>query len=156
MTHELWRDSQIEGYGHGSDGRGGGWAGLAQVVLVRCRRQYLNGGHPDVVEDHYYLTSLNPEQPQGAPAALLARVRGHWKIENGLHHVKDRSLGEDAQRARPGATVLARLRSLAVGLLQHVAGASAPLKQIQVFANPLLGLRLLKRKRLPKIKECHL
>jgi hypothetical protein len=154
VIHELWRDSQIGGYGHGSEGRGGGWAGLAQVVLVRCRRQYLNGGHPDVVEDHYYLTSLKPEQPQGQPAALLALVRGHWKIENGLHHVKDRSLGEDAQRARPGATVLARLRSLAVGLLQHVAGASAPLKQIQVFANPLLGLRLLKRKRLPRIMEC--
>jgi hypothetical protein len=153
VSHELWRDSAIGSYGYGWDGRGGGWAGLAQVVLVRCRRQYLNGRHPDVVEDHYYLTSLRPEQPQGTPAALLALVRGHWEIENGLHHVKDRSLGEDAQRARPGATVLARLRSLAVGLLQHVDGASTPLKQIKVFAHPLLGLRLLKRKRLPKIKE---
>lgn len=156
MTHELWRDSQVEGYGHGADGRGGGWAGLAQVVLVRCRRQYLNGRHRDVVEDHYYLTSLAPEHPQGQPEALLGLVRGHWKIENGLHHVKDRSLGEDAQRARGGATAMARLRSLAVGLLQHIEGASAPLKQIRVGAHPLLALRLLKRKRLPKIKECYL
>ena len=42
VTHELWRDLAVEGYGHGSDGRGGGWAGLKQVVLVRIRRQYID------------------------------------------------------------------------------------------------------------------
>lgn len=152
MSHELWADRQVSGYGYGSEGGGGGWAGLAQVVLVRTRRQHLEAALPDVVEDHHYLTSLKPEQPQGQPEALLEHARRHWEVENGLHHVKDRSLGEDAQRAALGATVMARLRSLAVGLLAQVEGRSTPLKQITAAANPLRLLGLLKRKRLPKVK----
>ena len=152
MSHELWVDRVVGGYGHGSDGGGGGWAGLAQVVLVRTRRQYLEAALPAVVEDHHYLTSLQPERPEGQPQALLEHARRHWEIENGLHHVKDRSLGEDAQRAGVGATVMARLRSLAVGLLPHVVGKATPLKQIYAAANPCELIGLLKRKRLPRIK----
>ena len=152
MSHELWVDRQVSGYGHGSDGGGGGWAGLAQVVLVRTRRQYLETALPDVLEDHHYLTSLPAQAPQGQPEGLLEHARRHWEIENGLHHVKDRSMGEDAQRAAVGATIMARLRSLAVGLLAHVEGKTTPLKQIAAAANPLRLVGLLKRKRLPKVK----
>jgi len=150
VTHELWVDHQVNVYGHGQDGRGGGWAGLRQVVLVRTRREHLEADRPDVVEDHHYLTSLKPRCRRGRPQALLEHARRHWEIENGLHHKKDRSMGEDAQRAKTGATMMARLRSLAVGLLPYIAGASTPLKQIAVAANPLKALRLLMAKRLPK------
>jgi hypothetical protein len=152
VNHELWADRVVGGYGHGADGGGGGWAGLAQVVLVRTRRQYLEAALPEVVEDHHYLTSLKLERPEGQPEALLAHARRHWEIENGLHHVKDRSLGEDAQRAGVGATVMARLRSLAVGLLAQVRGKTTPLKQIYAAAHPGKLLGLLRRKRLPRIK----
>lgn len=143
----------MSGYGWGSEGGGGGWPGLRQVVCIRTTRQFLRGAQPAVVEDHYYLTSLKPALARGAPEALLGHARRHWEIENGLHHKKDRTMGEDAGRSRRGATALARLRSLAVGLLEHVEGTSTPLKQIALAANPLKALGLLKRIHLPKIRR---
>jgi hypothetical protein len=104
-----------------------------------------------IVEDHHYLTSLAPEKSQGAPKTLLALARSHWEIENCLHHTKDRSLGEDADRTQSGATIMARLRSLAIGLLNHIPGASVPQKQIRISADPRIALKLLTRKRLPRI-----
>jgi len=46
-------------------------------------------------------------------------VRGHWSaIENGVHHSRDVSFGEDRSRiAQPSAArVMATLRNLAIGL----------------------------------------
>ena len=137
-------------YGHGSQGRGGGWPGLRQVVHIRTTRETLQTDPRTVIEDHYYLTSLSPDKPPGRPEALLAVARRHWEIENRLHHTKDRSLAEDADRTRLGATILARLRSLAVGILEHLPGSSTPQKQIEVSANPDRALRILRRKRWPK------
>jgi len=113
----------------------------------------VTGGLETIVEDHHYLTSRAPEKSNGTPKTLLALARRHWEIENRLHHTKDRSLGEDADRTRSGATIMARLRSLAIGLLSHIPGASVPQKQIHVNAEPGIALRLLKRKSLPKITD---
>jgi len=123
------------------------------VVHIRTTREPVQGDLKVIVEDHHYLTSLAPEKPKGTPQALLVLARSHWEIENCLHHAKDRSLGEDADRTRKGATIMARLRSLAIGLLTHIPGASVPQKQIQISAEPGIALRLLKRKSLPKIKN---
>ena len=46
------------------------------------------------------VTALTPAQ--AGPAFLLARNRDHWAIENGLHHRRDTTLGEDASRLRAG------------------------------------------------------
>lgn len=58
-------------------------------------------------------------------ARLLALVRAHWGIENGLHHVKDETLGEDRCRVRKGAAaeVFAAVRNVAVFLLGKVRSA---------------------------------
>jgi predicted transposase YbfD/YdcC len=48
------------------------------------------------------------------PEQVLNLVRGHWYIENGLHHRKDRSMDEDRNRAaRQGcAPVMCCIRSI--------------------------------------------
>lgn len=46
-------------------------------------------------------------------------VRQHWGIENKLHHVRDRTLKEDASRIRNKAACMARLRSLMLNVLRH-------------------------------------
>lgn len=153
VTHALWTDKTVSGYGHGSDGRGGGWPGLRQVVHIRTTREPLREGLPTSTEDHYYLTSLSPDKACGKPEALLNLARGHWGIENSLHHVKDRSMGEDADRTHRGATLLARLRSLAVGALARFPGASVPQKHIWLSANPFQALKTLRWKRWPKIRN---
>jgi hypothetical protein len=50
--------------------------------------------------------------------ACAAAIRGHWGIENRNHHVRDRSLGEDASRIRRQPGIVARLRSFALNILR--------------------------------------
>ena len=49
----------------------------------------------------HLLTSLNSRR--WPPKELLRVIRNHWRVENGLHHVKDRSWDEDVHTLRrPG------------------------------------------------------
>jgi hypothetical protein len=95
---------------------GQNWPGLKQGFEV-TRRRTEKGKTP--VEVAYGITSLGPEEADAA--ALLGLVRGHWRIENCLHWVRDVTLGEDACRGRKGGApqVLAALRNLAVHLLSQ-------------------------------------
>ena len=95
------------------------WPALGQVCRIvhqtRRRGQWQ-------IEVHFRVTSLPPER--AGPAALLELSRGHWAIENTLHHVRDVTLGEDASRIRSGSApqAMAAIRNLAVAVL-HQAGA---------------------------------
>src|SRR5579871_350362 len=94
------------------------WPGVAQVF--RLERTWREHGTPKQAL-HYGLTSLAPQT--GPPERLLALKRGHWAVENGLHRVKDVSLGEDASLIHrgQGPTVMALLRDAALSLI-HRAG----------------------------------
>ncbi len=67
----------------------------------------------------YGITSL-PATVSDA-ARLAALKRGHWQVENGLHYVKDVTLGEDASQTHVGnaADVFAMLRNIAVTLIRR-------------------------------------
>ena len=151
MTHELWRDTLAAAYGHGSDGRAEPWAGLKQVILVRITHEFLERPEkPRAVEDHYYLSSIPPTSALITVAALLELLRGHWGIENGLHHKKDRSMREDDQRRTLGACMFSWLRSLAVGLHRFIDGASTTEKETTIQADLPGAVALLRRIRFPK------
>lgn len=51
---------------------------------------------------------------------LLAAWRGHWGIENRVHHVRDTVFGEDACRARAAGPVLAGLRNVVLSVAQQL------------------------------------
>ena len=96
------------------------WPGLRQVFHLRRERTARNkttGRRETAVEDVYGICSVPRER--GGAAALLGWQRGHWAIENGLHHVADVTLGEDACRVRKGAGagVLATFRRWLAPLL---------------------------------------
>jgi len=80
------------------------WPGVAQVMRRECERIELKSGKV-TREVSYGLTSLAPERADAA--RLEALWRGHWTIENGLHYVRDVSLGEDGGRAAAGSTARA-------------------------------------------------
>lgn len=92
------------------------WPCLAQVF--RLERTWQEHGTARR-ELHYGITSLPPAA--GPPARLLGLKRAHWRIENGLHRVKDVTLGEDRSTTHTGQgpTVLALLRDAALNLLRR-------------------------------------
>jgi predicted transposase YbfD/YdcC len=106
------------------------WSGAQLGVEVI--RQGTRQGIPHL-EHHYYLTSW-----QTTAAALQARIRAHWGIENPLHWVKDVVLGEDecSIRARPAAAMMALVRNLAITLFRH-AGYPSITTAIDLLGNDL-------------------
>jgi hypothetical protein len=97
-----------------------GLCGCWQVIAVRRERVEL-GRQADPPSDviGYYATSLGEDQHNAA--ALLQTIRDHWSaIENGAHHRRDVSFGEDAcgVSQRGAAQVMAALRNLALGVYE--------------------------------------
>lgn len=92
------------------------WPGLAQVF--RLEHTWREKGQPKRAV-HYGITSLPPQV--APPQRLLELKRGHWGVENGLHRVKDVTLGEDASLVHraEGPGIMALLRDTAIGLLHH-------------------------------------
>ena len=99
------------------------WKGLKQGFEITRERTVTGKTTVEVV---YGITSLGADRADAA--ALLALVREHWQIENGLHYVRDVTLGEDACRVRSGTApqVLAALRNAVVHLLADVDAKSRP------------------------------
>lgn len=94
------------------------WPGLAQVLMIE-RTWWERGERREAVR--YAITSLPPDVADAA--RLGALVRGHWQIENGLHYVKDVTLGEDRSTMHKGngPSIMAILRDTVVSVL-HRAG----------------------------------
>lgn len=103
------------------------WPGLSQVFrLERERTDALGETRREVV---YGLTSLPASL--GTPQRLLALVREHWGIENGLHYRRDQTLREDWSLLRMGHApqVLAALNNTAIGLIARQGEANLPQAQ---------------------------
>lgn len=94
------------------------WPGLAQVMRIE-RRWWQRGEEKAAVR--YAITSLPPAAADAE--RLVALIRGHWQIENGLHYVKDVTLGEDRSLIHKGngPNIMAILRDTVVSVL-HQAG----------------------------------
>jgi hypothetical protein len=98
-----------------------GLCGCWQVVAVRREREELDPRAEPPISDEigYYATSI--ADGEMTDDELLEVIRGHWSaIENGVHHRRDVSFGEDACRVaqRSAAHALATLRNLAIGLYE--------------------------------------
>ncbi len=116
------------------------WPGLGQVFMIE-RRWWERGETKQAVR--YGITSLPPTSAD-APR-LLALVRGHWQIENGLHYVKDVTLGEDRSLIHKGQgpSIMAILRDTVVSVL-HRAGWRTIAERLRFYSgNPHAALALL-------------
>lgn len=93
-----------------------GFPSAKQMMLVVRERHTLQNmpiGEPDVV---FAITSLSRQQ--ATPKDLARMLRGHWRIENQLHYVRDVTYGEDGSRVRTGSAprVMASLRNIAIAI----------------------------------------
>lgn len=73
------------------------WPGLRQVA--RLTRERTHQGKTSL-ETVFILTSLPPHL--AGPGHLADLVRGHWSIENKIHHVRDTTYNEDRNQVRTG------------------------------------------------------
>lgn len=91
------------------------WPQAQQVF--RIERSTVKTGGVRCREVRYGITSLPPTVANAQ--RLLALVRGHWGIENGLFYRRDVTLGEDRSLLRRGhgPRILAILNDLTLGLL---------------------------------------
>jgi len=107
-TRRVWVTDQLDWLKEADD-----WSGLKSVVVVESQREVI--GHSQSTERRYYITSRAPDAEQLAQA-----IRGHWGIENKLHHVLDVSFHEDDSRIRRGhgPENVSRLRRIALNLLK--------------------------------------
>jgi hypothetical protein len=93
------------------------WEGLKQGFEITRERTIKGVRSVEVV---YGITSLGRERADAA--RLLGLAREHWGIENGSHHRRDVTLGEDASRVRKGDApeVMAALRNAVIHLARGV------------------------------------
>jgi hypothetical protein len=89
------------------------------------------------------ITSL-PRERAGA-RRLLALTRGHWGIENGLHGVRDGTLGEDSSRIRRGSAtqVMAIVRNIAIFVFKRRGYTSAATATRHYVCHPEETLEIL-------------
>ena len=105
---------------------------LRAAVRVTRTRETVRKGEVvgKTTEVSYYVATFPPDM--FTPPVVQALVRGHWAIENRLHHVKDRSMMEDRYRARANVgSNVALIRSVVVML-----------KSRRAHCDPLLDGRL--------------
>jgi len=123
----------------------GGWVGLGQVCRLHREVEYVSGQQAGrtTSEWAYALTSLTSAQAD--PARLLQVWRGQWQIENGLHHVRDVTLGEDASpiRCGQGPAVFAAVRNTALGLIRLARHSNIAAAQRRYAMYPWEALTLL-------------
>jgi predicted transposase YbfD/YdcC len=145
--------------GHTQDGRGHGRiekrivktvtvaAGLAfphaaQAIQI-TRKTRRPGSRKWRTETSYAITSLPAAQAR--PDQLAKWIRGHWKIENQLHWVRDVTFGEDASTARTGTGphVMATLRNLVISILRLAGYVSIAAALRHAARHPMRAFRLL-------------
>lgn len=73
------------------------WPGLGQVARLTRQRTSQGKTSTEVV---FVMTSLPPSV--AGPAYLADLIRGHWSIENKIHHVRDTTYREDHNQIRTG------------------------------------------------------
>jgi predicted transposase YbfD/YdcC len=96
-----------------------GLPGQAQAVCTRTSFVPMSDSlAPKAAEVHYYVSSATPEVLDGDELARI--IREHWRIENCLHHVKDRTWLEDRHwvGSKKSGAVVTMLRSVACGLVR--------------------------------------
>lgn len=119
-------DPEQNAYVGSSGTHGVPWPHLQQSGAVERHRLQVRRGQiiATATAVRSYVTSPAPAQADAK--TLLALARGHWGIENRLHHVRDVTFDEDRSQMRAGsvAHTFAACRNLAIGLLRSSAVAT--------------------------------
>lgn len=114
VTRRLWADTETADYAREQLN----YPGLRILARVDC--EVRKCGQVLRVETRYFACRLAPERVE--VWELLKLIRGHWVVENSLHHIKDRWWDEDRHYTKqPGkGEAMAALRNAAISILHLV------------------------------------
>lgn len=122
-TRSIWTSTRLVEYI--------GIPHVRQCFTIRRDILFIKSGKTSS-ETAHGITSLSPEN--GHPKRLLAANRGHWAIENTLHHVRGVTFDEDHSQIRTGhgPRIMASLRNCVIGILKlaGVANIAASLRDL--------------------------
>jgi len=79
-----------------------------------CKRDPKTGPCKQTDETVFWVSSASGQTPE----RWNEWIRGHWRIENGSHYVRDAAFAEDASRIRKNPDIVARLRSFACNTIR--------------------------------------
>jgi len=115
-----------------------------KLSRTRTLRDRATGETKTTRETVYGITSLPRERADAA--RLLELVRGHWGIENKVHHVRDQTMGEDASRVRKrsGPTTLATMRNVVLGVLRMTGATNRAARMRTFCTDPVKALRAIR------------
>ena len=131
-----------------------GWPHTYKAATLTREREIIRQGktihsEPETV----YLVASHQGDKVNAKQ-LLELARGHWTIENKLHHKKDRTMDEDRYQARNGvARIMCYIRSL-TALITDIPKKSLNVVQRRLTLKPHLLTRLIAGSSLVKWKQC--
>ncbi len=92
---------------------------------------------------HYQVRYLITSRATASAEQLLNYSRAHCQIEDGLHYVRDETLGEDRSQVRKGGpAVMAALRNTAIGLLRRAGAANIAAATRRNLMHPQRALKL--------------
>lgn len=132
-TRRIWTSDRLTGY-----------LSFAHAQQVACvEREIFHVSKKLTTTERVYLVT-SQSAAQASPAQLLTLNRGHWSIENRLHHVRDMAYDEDRCRARKGNTprTLACLRNFAISMLRlrKVPNIKAALRDLAAQPGKVLAM----------------
>jgi hypothetical protein len=130
VTRRLWLDVETADYAREALA----FPGLR--VLLRVDSQTRGGGAAPQAETRYFATTVEPARI--TPDGLLAAVRGHWQVENGLHFIKDRWWDEDRHYSKqPGVALGFAVLLNAVVTVLRASGAPEDNRPLRARADVL-------------------
>jgi predicted transposase YbfD/YdcC len=111
-----------------------------QVARIRRKRRRI-GARRWNTETVYAITDLPAHQANAEEIAIWARE--HWTVENTVHHTRDVTFAEDANRTRTGnaPAVMAVLRDIVRGAF-HLAGWTNTASARRAHTTPATALNL--------------
>jgi hypothetical protein len=115
----------------------------ARTALQVTRRRRPLNGRDWRTETVYAISDL--DQAQIRPDEIADILRGHWRVENRLHWVRDVTFAEDLSQIRTGhgPAVMATLRNLAISIHRRHGATNIAAATRRIARHPTRALPLL-------------
>jgi len=98
--------------------RGTPWEDLIKTVLRLERAVFKRNPKTGLCNQTAEIVFWASSAEGVTPETWNEWIRGHWRIENGSHYVRDAAFAEDASRIRKNPDIAARLRSFAYNIIR--------------------------------------